>query len=211
MRVSCTQLESFRLWRSGDWMPEQDLIDSITGVFVPNHKINLGSAFGKVLEDPQQYAVSGGYRVRAGGEDFEFGVDVMLEPLSLLDRRGVFEAKTVKAYGPVDVVSKADYIAGARLREFKTTLSTFDFDKYAESCQWRFMADAFQPRIVTYHIFCLEEAKNGVIGLKEIHTFNLFPYAALHDDCARLVREFTDYVDRRGLRAVLEQRQREAA
>lgn len=209
MRISATQLESFRLFMSPnqEWMGEDELAATIRGEFVPNHKVNLGSAFGRVLETPEAYAVDGGYRLTVNGETFEFGADVMAEPLALIDRRGIFEAKTVKSYGPHDVASKADHVLGGDLSEFKTTLSTFDFDKYAQSCQWRYMADAFQPKRITYRVFCLSEATNGVIELRSVESFNLYPYAGLHQDCARLVMDFVAYVEAKGLADVLNARQ----
>jgi hypothetical protein len=205
MRISATTLESYRLWRdpNQEWMSEEELRDSILGIWTPNHKVELGSAFGQVLEDPDRYLVAGGYRCGA----FAFGRDVIDPCLAVIDRRGVFEAKAVKAYDDIDVVSKADHVLGAHLSEFKTTLSSFDVTKYMDSYQWRFMADAFQPTRITYHVFCLAEAPNGVIELKDIHSFNLFPYANLHQDCADLLREFCGYVTARGLDAHLRDRQ----
>ena len=63
MRISATQLESFRLFMSPnqEWMSEADLAATIRGEFVGNHKVNLGTAFGLVLETPEPYAVDGGY------------------------------------------------------------------------------------------------------------------------------------------------------
>lgn len=210
MRISATQIESFRLFMTGDWMPEDELVATIRGEFAGNHKVSLGAAFGKVLENPDAYVLPNGYGIEVNGEWFEFGADVMAEPLALIDRRGVFEAKAVQRYGPHEVASKADHLLGGDLSEFKTTLSTFDFDKYAQGCQWRFMADAFQPARITYHVFSLSEATNGVIELRGIETFRLYPYANLRKDCETLVREFADYVTAKGLADVLEQRQREA-
>jgi hypothetical protein len=209
MRISATTLESYRLWRSPEqeWMSEEDLRDSILGVWKPNHKVLLGSAFGKVLEDPDRYLVPGGFRC----DEFEFGLDVMQPCLDLIDRRGIFEAKTQKNYHGVDVVSKADHLYGGHLKEFKTTLSSFDVTKYMDSYQWRYMADAFQPLCVTYHVFCLDEATNGVISLKDVHTFNLFPYDGLHQDCCDLLAEFCGYVEARGLADYLRSRQEAAA
>lgn len=213
MRISATTLESYRLWRDPEqeWMTEEDLRRTILGIWEPNHKVSLGQAFGRVLEDPDRYLVPAGFRLVANHEHFEFGRDVMEPCLALIDRRGIFEAKAQKAYGPVDVVSKADHLLGAHLSEFKTTLSSFDVGKYLDSVQWRYMADAFQPSKITYHVFCLDEATNGVISLKDIHTFNLYPYAGLHQDCADLLQEFCAYVTARGLDGHLRQRQQEAA
>lgn len=207
MRISATQIESFRLFLSGEWMSTEEFHAGLTGTFAPTHAVALGTAFGKVLETPDAYKAPHGYRITAYGETFEFGDDVMAEPLSLVDRRGTFEAKAVKRYGPHEVASKADHLYGAELSEFKTTLGTFDFDKYAASCQWRFMADAFQPRRITYHVFCLSQAANGVISLKGCESFDLYPYAGLSRDCGEMVHEFASYVRAVGLQGVFDARQ----
>lgn len=207
MRISTTTLESFRLYMQPDqdWMTEESLIASIRGEFVPTPAVLLGQAFGSVLESPERRRVSGGYR---HGSYF-FSDETMAPALALIDYRGVFEAKAVKSYGPHDVVAKADHLLGAHLSEFKTTLSTFNLEKYADSCQWRFMADIFQPSIITYRVFCLDQ-EDGIdsIGIKSIECFNLFPYAQLHQDCCDLLGEFVDYVTRKGLDGLLRERQR---
>lgn len=213
MRISTTTLESFRLWMSPeiDWLPEEDLLATIRGEFAGNHKVWLGQAFGAVLETPERYRVAGGYRVpvRGSSEVFALGDDVMGPALALIDRpRTVFEAKGIGSFAGHDVVAKADQMVGSHVIETKSTLSSFDFDKYAESCQWKFMADIFQAPRVTYHVFCLSESEaNGVIALKSIETFDLFPYAAMRADCEALVREFDGYIDMRGLRPMLDARQ----
>lgn len=223
MRISATTLESFRLFEQPEleWMTEDELIATIRGEFTPNRKVLIGQAFGAILERPERYRVPGGYRVVTRdpskldgfGDVIEFGDEVMAEPLALIDRDfTVFEAKAIATYGPHDVVSKADQLYGCQLIETKATLGSFDFAKYADSCQWRFMVEAFQPALVTYRIFCLHESEaNGVISLKSIESFNLYPYRGLHEDCASLVGRFVDYVRAKGLNVVLEQRQAEAA
>lgn len=216
MRVSCTTLESFRLFMQPDqdWMTEQSLIDTIRGKFVPTPAVLLGQAFGAVLERPDRFRVQGGYRVttRDGEHTYSFDDATMAPALALMDHRhGVFEAKGEKRYGDCTVVAKADQIVGARLIEHKTTCGTFDFEKYADSCQWRFMVDVFQPQSVTYHVFVLDDHENGVAEVKSIESFNLYPYAALHQDCCELLAQFRTYVIQRGLDRLLRDRQREAA
>lgn len=209
MRISTTTLESFRLWSDPeqDWMSENELLATIRGEFTPTAKVLLGLAFGKVLEDPDRYLVPGGYRCNG----YDFALSTIEPALALIDRRGVFEAKAQRSYGAVDVVAKADHILGAHLSEFKTTTSTFNFDKYADSCQWRFMVDIFQPLRVTYHVFLLDDHENGVAELKGIETFNLYPYAGLHQDCCTLLGQFVDYVTAKGLDGLLRDRQQAAA
>jgi len=209
VRVSTTTIESFRLFSDPDqeWMSEDELLATIRGEFRPTPAVRLGLAFGKVLEDPDKYQVPGGYACN----DFGFADSTIAPALAIIDRRGVFEAKAQRSYGAVDVVAKADHILGAHLSEFKTTCSTFNFDKYAESCQWRFMVDIFQPSKVTYHVFLLDDHGNGIAELKGIESFNLYPYAGLHQDCCELLGRFTDYVTAKGLDGLLRERQQAAA
>jgi hypothetical protein len=209
MRISTTTLESFRLFVQPDqeWMTEDELLATIRGEFRGSPAVALGQAFGRVLEDPDCYQVPGGYRCNG----YSFSEATVAPGLALIDRRGVFEAKAAKAYGSCEVVAKADHLLGAHLTEFKTTSGTFDFDKYAASCQWRFMVDIFEPLQVTYHVFRLDDHDNGVAELRGIETFNLFPYAGLHEDCCDLLWRFTDYVTAKGLDGLLRDRQKAAA
>lgn len=209
MRISTTTLESFRLFSQPDqeWMSEDELLATIRGEFTPTPAVRLGQAFGKVLETPWSYQLDAGYT--CGG--YLFPAHVMAPALALMDHeRGVFEAKGTKQYGDCTVVAKADQMVGARLIEHKSTLGTFDFDKYAHSYQWRFMVDIFQPVSLTYHVFLLAEERDGSIGLRGIETFNFFPYAQLHADCWHLLRQFTSYVTAKGLDGLLRDRQRVA-
>jgi len=223
MRASATTIESFRLWRDPEqaWMSEADLLATIRGEFTPNRGILIGQAFGKILENPDKYRVSGGYRTKhwplvEDGEKkwlaFHFSDATMAGPLAIAVRHGVYEAKAQKQYGDVLIVSKADMLVGADLHEFKTTLNSFDAEKYAVSSQWRFMASAFQPRRITYHVFLLREGKGSEAGvvvgeLRDIETMPLYPYAELDRDCADLARDFAAYVTQRGLDGMLRERQ----
>lgn len=210
MRINTTTLESFRLYMEPDqdWMTEADLLATIRGEFVPTREILIGRAFGHILETPDAFCAVRGYL--AGGFVFsEEGID---RALALIDRpHTVFEAKAIRRYGSHDVVAKADQLVGGHLIETKTTFGYFQFDKYADSSQWKFMVDLFEALVVTYHIFSLDENKEGTIGVRAIDSFNVYPYTDLHEECADLVRRFEAYVSAKGLVPLLDQRQREAA
>jgi len=163
-----------------------------------------------VLNTPEKYRVEGGYR---RGTHF-FGDVMMARAFAKFDRRGVFQCKALGIYGDVTVVAKCDQLIGVRLVENKTTWSSFSFDKYAESYQWRLMADIFVPRVVTYNVFVLGEVKGqgdtvypGDYELRGIESFDLYPYAALHGDCRDLVARFVAYVRARGLENYLADRE----
>lgn len=216
LRVSCTTLESYRLWRDGDWMDEAELLATIRGEFRPTPAVLAGQAFGRLLECPVRYAVTGGYHVpvrNADGETQWYRVDeaVAQPALALMDyEHGVFELKGSKVYGDCTVVGKVDQIVGDHVFEHKTT-AYFDVDKYASSYQWRYYLDLFGGSRCTYHVFLLDDHGNGVLELKGIESFTLYPYRELRADCEALVREFRDYVRLRGLEDVLRARQVQAA
>jgi hypothetical protein len=206
MRVSATLLESFRLFMQPEqeWMTEEALIASINGEFVTNPDIERGLALGRILADPAKFTVPGGYCYRG----LTFDAATMAPALALIDRRGLFEVKTQKVYGDVVVVSKADHLLGVHLSEFKGTTGSFDFDKYFASAQWRFMADAFEAKLVTYRVFRLDDHENGVVEIRDIENFQVFPYPELTRDCEALVDQFVGYVRAKGLDDVLRLQQR---
>ncbi len=216
MRISTTTLEAYRLWRDPeqDWMSEDDLIATIRGEFRPTREVALGLAFGKILERPDRYRVAGGYGVpdRTFG-DLRFEDDVLAPALERIDRpHTVFEAKAVGWYVGQEVVAKADQLVGGTLVETKTCWSGFTWEKYADSCQWRFLADLFQVPRVDYLVFELRESSTGVVSLADVHELPVYAYPALRADCEALVREFVGYLDLKdraglGLRAVLEARE----
>jgi hypothetical protein len=214
LRISTTQLETFRLWSDPeqDWMSEEDLIASIRGTSKLGYPAQLGTAFDAVIGSPAQYRVQRGYRYtdRSTGLVFDFGDDVMDPCLAVFDPRGVWQVKAEKRYGECVIVAKADHIVGGTVEENKAILSTFDYDKYAASCQWRFYLDIFGAIEARYHVFCLSEAANRVISLKSIETFSLYPYVELPTDCRELLDRFLHFVRLRGLEGVLEARQTQA-
>ena len=203
MRVSATTLEQFRLYMTEDWMEEASLIANIKGEFRSTPQIELGQAYHSIIEDPDRYLVPGGFSCRG----FSFDMEHVRPALDLVDRRGVFEVKGTIEIDGVTLVGRADHVFGASIHEFKTTTGTFDPDKYLNSVQWRVMGLIFEPRVITYHVFCLVDSPNGVIALKSVETMNVYPYPAMREDVTRLVREFRAYVVAKGLDGVLRARQ----
>lgn len=190
-----------------DWMDEGALVASIKGEFRTTPQIEIGQAYHSIIEDPDRYLVPGGFSCRG----FSFDREHVQPALDLIDRRGVFEVKATMEMDGNTIVAQADHLCGVRLSEFKTTTSQFNPEKYLDSVQWRLMGLIFQPRIITYHVFCLADSPSGVIALKSVESLNVFPYAEMRADCLRLVRDFRDYVVSKGLDGVLRARQEAAA
>lgn len=206
IRVSATAVEAFRLFLDEDneWMTIDALEAQILGRSPVSDPMRIGTAFGQIIEH-------GGDRYRQGAvfacNGVQFLGDGMQTAIDTYDRRGLFEVKGTKAYGDVLVVAKADHLLGRHLSETKTTLNAFDFEKYAHSVQWKLMADIFDPTIVTYKVALLGEFAPLTYEVRDLVEFNLFPYAALHADCARIVAKFRAFAVARGLDVPLRERQ----
>jgi hypothetical protein len=214
MRVSTTTLESFCLTMDpeNESATEQELVATILGRWAGNANTERGYAFGQILEYPDKYRTPAGFTVpvsRDGLKKVTFETGWVEACLSCVSREGIFEVKAAKPYfDNIDVVAKVDQLEGRRVREFKNTTSTFDFDKYERSMQWRYYLDVFDLDVVTYQVFELSESSSGVLDLRNVHEFNLYAYPQLHADCESVLRDFQAYVRRRGLEHVLLERQR---
>jgi hypothetical protein len=198
MRISTTVLESFRLYRSADWMEEADLIATIRGDFVPSPAMELGKAFHAVLEEPDQHRQPDGSYIAYG---MELPGRLMDEALKYVEPAGVHEVKAetpVRAFGEiVTVVGKADALLGGTVVEYKTKLGTFSWDRYEESSQWRFYCWLFGAFEVRYHVFVLDD-KRGLY-LRGVESFTFSSYPAVAEYCSILLDEFLAYVKMRGL------------
>jgi hypothetical protein len=201
MRIAATTLEKYRLYMKEDFVPESDLIATIKGEYHETPEMRLGRAYHAILERPQR-ALSGFYE--SDGFRFE---DAAIENLLDRLRPGLCEVKTSKELlvpgaGVCTLVAKCDHISGASISEFKTTLDSFDSEKYLASAQWRIYLYLFQAQFFTYHVACLKEDGDR-FALKSLESMNCFPYPDLERDVRELVREFCSYVKARGLESYL--------
>jgi len=197
MRISATLLESFRLMMTTDWYPEADLIAHIRGEYVERPEMKLGRSYHALLERPQR-SLSGLYE--HDGLIFEdAAIETMLERIA----PGLFEVKTTKELlvpgaGIVTLVAKCDHISGAHISEFKTTLDSFDAEKYLASAQWKVMSLLFEAQRISYHVALLKD-EGERIALRSIESLNVFNYPDLEREVRELLKEFCSYVKRRGL------------
>lgn len=221
LRVSTTTLEAFRLWQTGDWMSESDLIAQILKKEKPKTTMLRGTAFGLLLADPSKYDVLQNdmgeweYQVNLPKDNatFWFGQASMVEPISLIDyEHSVFEVKATRQYDDCLVVCKGDAMVGTTLDEFKTTDGYFDADRYLDSFQWRLMLDIIGATSCQYRVFLLnvDDADERVANVRGIEGLTVYPYVGMHSDCCALVQQFQHYVRMRGLDRELRDRQSRA-
>lgn len=204
MRVSATTLESFRRVLAG-FKPEEELIASLTGQFVPTRRIQIGSAFDAVLESIAlgRYSPAGDV-VTSGGFSF-LKSEVRESVLPFVRAGGLPQVKARRPFLIDDEVwnltAKLDRVVGLTIDEFKTT-KTFDFDTYYESMQWPCYLAVFEGSTsVRYTVFEVEESGEdpGLVNIEAAHRFSLYPWAGLDQLCASAIREFAWWAAARGM------------
>ena len=200
LKIAVTSIESFRNYLLGT-IEEEDLLKRIRGEFVPSRYMDLGSAFHDILEKAEERYIKD-RKVFKARNGIEFDEDIISRCYKAINHEAVFEVKTSKVYDvnnePVEVVAKADQILGNYIYENKTCWGMFDFERYLNSCQWKFYLDIFEADRVFYNVFCLYDKANG-IELRNIEQFSFNGYPDIENDINYLLHAFLEFIHSRNL------------
>ena len=146
LKISATQLESYRRLIDGTLSPDQ-FERQLLRLDPPNAMMEKGTAFHEMLqtEDPSVF-------------EGTFSSDCITEARSKMDYRSkVFEYKVRRQYrtkfGDISVTGVADQLLGLDVVEIKTKYSPISYDAYADSMQWRVYCELFGAKFVTYKVF----------------------------------------------------------
>lgn len=208
---------------------EQSVIDSITGVFEGNVYTHIGSAFHKIVEEgtPKCEKVDAGERtfLYYGKEQKEpipcgraFDIEgnkVILDvpqcKVALAYRNehpdAFHEIRLYKDFGDAVVTGCADMIDGIEIRDIKTKYSTPSDADYISSCQWKFYLQLFNADIFHFDLFVFDgydKDKHGydVRGLplrRHNPPITCYRYGGMEKDNERLLHQFLEWVEFRGL------------
>lgn len=202
LRLSATTLESYRLFRDGDWMTFEQLKADLEG-FKETPLMRRGTSLHAILETPEQYAIDGDHSAHG----FRWtGLDRYLKAMPF----GVHEVKATlvidtPSNGPIQLVGKADMLQGLIVREFKTT-KQFSAQKYLDSMQWRIYLMAFGAPACVYTVFEVEggeewpvEGSEALCTVKSANKMELFAYDGMANDVTKLVDEFVSFARETGL------------
>lgn len=185
-RVS--NVEAFRQWREDEEAELEPLLARLRGHGEPSEKMLAGTALHKALEAAQE----GEHRtVLVDGYRFEVECDIAL---ALPQTR---ELRASREYGPLTVTGQVDLIDGKRIEDHKST-ERFEPEWYLPGFQWRYYLDIFGADVFRWNVF---EMKFDHVDVEDrdvyiVHGFHVLEqcrYPGLHDDCARLAREFYEF------------------
>jgi hypothetical protein len=207
MRISTTNLEQFRKVIETPYGLEDELIASIKGKpFDPNFNMRAGTAWHTVLQRPL------GLPKQWEEEDgFAFDLDAVRFAKGHVGP-GVCEVKATRTFEadgePVVVVAKADHCRGLVVQDHKTKFTPADAKDYETSLQWRFYLMVHGAACFRYNLFSFgTPVKCGEAlqcELKDVISFNFWPYAGLESECRHWLYLFVDWARSRGLTGYLE-------
>lgn len=191
MRISVTELESWRLYQQGDeWVDFAELVRRMTPDVgkVETNAMRFGTAFHSILEDASvgsniKNQVSNGVQF-----DVDCEYDLWLPPI----REIKVELPLVIDGMDVTLVGKADAVNGLEVFDHKL-VKQFDVEKYLDSLQWRAYLLMFEARKFTYNIFESDQDTN-YCRIRAIHQFSCCRYPEIERDVLFAVRDLARFL-----------------
>jgi len=214
-------IEKFRRFMDGVSArdTEEELLQTIKGVFLGNDLTRTGGAYHKIIEGEAEVADDGliaesdGVRIYFTAEQAEPAIEYKRRHISM-----IHEVPVKKVYdtqiGPVLVSGRLDGAEGLEIRDVKCKFGLLKLEEYPDSYQWRFYLDMGDVPAFFYDFFQFAGFDSlrgpqpyqlaGVMVADPI-TLPLYRYDRMHDDCQQLLGEFIDYLEFRKLFGFLKQ------
>ena len=190
IRLSVTDLESYRFWKDDEDATPEDMIRRLRRLDPPTDQMEAGRAFAKVMEhaDPRHeltVAECDGWTFRFDGD-----WDLSLPDLRELKVEQVFQTPS----GPVTLVGKVDGTVGVVVRDQKLT-QRWDAEKYLDSLQWRAYLLMLAATAFIYDVF-VGRYRGREVTVTEYHPLLFYAYPEMRQDVERAVCELAAFVAR---------------
>jgi hypothetical protein len=191
VRISVSDLESFRRYRTDEDFPLHVLLRQLRREEPPSDKMIAGTALHHLLETAADDTTLD--RVEIDSHVFRFTCEGELRLSPIREMRGT---RTYHVDGEAVTLSgRVDEIDGTHIVDHKLT-SNFDATRYLDSYQWRAYLSIFRASKFTYNIFV--GARNNKNPeeieweIKEFHPLTFYRYPELDAD---LVSEIGRYLE----------------
>lgn len=208
LRISVTQIESFRYFLENDYVSQDTFINELVCKTAPSRNMQLGTAYHSILENPSKYEMDCFYTC-----DFHlFRKEDIEKSIKVIDYSFPFEVKKVKIigskYGFINLVAKVDQLCGTYITENKTRWSKFEWEKYHFSCQRKFYSDIFEIEKVKYNVFEMSDTKSRGLELVDIHTFTFYTKPSEIIEAYDLLNKFLDFIYEHNLDSYFEEKKK---
>lgn len=187
MRISVTDLESYRYYRDSDEMALEDFLRRMRREEPPTEQMMAGRALHSILEDAKPGSVDAAKR---DGFDFLFDAECHVPLTPIRELKGEMEIQT-----PIGLVTLVGVVDGleAGIADHKLT-ARFDAERYGDSYQWRCYLVMFGGHQFIYNVFVGREVEPRVWAITEFHRFPVYAYPEMRDDVEREVGEFAAFL-----------------
>lgn len=195
IRMSVTELESFRYWKGKDDPDTAELIADLSRKLEPTPQMEAGQALAKFFETTKEGEV---YAHDVDGWTFDFGAldhEFHVPPFREVKGEKLYETPS----GPVTLVGKVDGLDAKVVHDEKLT-ERWDAEKYLDSLQWRAYLDMFGADKFVYDVFVAKyEKRDGVIvgkvvEIKDYQPFPLYRYPRIALDVRAAVVELAEVI-----------------
>ena len=192
IRLSVTDLETWRYWKDKEEGTIEELVQDLRGGKEPTHEMQASRAFHSLLEhvkpgeDLERLTHPEGWVF-----DFNFDGELCVPPIRELKTERVWRTPS----GPVTLVGKVDNICGLTVEDYKLS-ERFDAERYTDSWQWRAYLAMFKARRFVYRVFqCAYDAQNPYhVRIYELHSFPLDAYPEMLVDLDGVLDELAAFV-----------------
>lgn len=191
IRVSATQLESYRRWMINDESTIGDMINYLLRRIPPTEAMLVGSAFHKVLEnakynDELTLVEQDGFKFDLSALDCEISLPETKE--FKLEKQTIINGEQVTFVGVVDAIQVNEIF------DHKLT-SKPDVENYIDSMQWRCYLDWFDCDKFTYNLFQSYKPDNqDIYQIKSFLPISFYSYDSMSRDIHDIASSFIEFV-----------------
>lgn len=193
IRLSVTDLETFRYWQSQEEATLEDLVRELSGVEEPSPQMVASRAFHKAMENLDPSQLVGVDRLTQDGYVFDFDLEgeIYIPPIRELKGERLWRTPS----GPVTLVGKVDGLFGLTVRDYKLS-ERFEAERYTDSFQWRAYLAMFHARRFVYDVFqCRYDNRDpNHVVIFDLHHFPLERYPDMEVDLDDVIDQLAEIV-----------------
>jgi hypothetical protein len=194
MRLSTTTVESYRLFRTFDWMEEDSMIRTALGLTEWTPRMAVGSGFEAAVNGEGSHS-DGVIKIDSDHGAFYFEEKDAERIASRLPEHRLPQVKAQATVCGHDLVGVADYICGAEIRDLKCTQKTINSELYVRSLQWQSYLRLFGGKRFWFDVCHMEEGKDGVWRVRDFEQIVCSPYPGMDDYLDYWVHQYTAWYE----------------
>lgn len=187
IRISASDLESFRYWKNDEDSTLEELLRRLRHEEPPTENMAAGKAFAKFMETARAAEVES---AEVDGWEFYFDLDaeMPISPVRELKAEVVYQTP----YGPVTLVGMTDGLDGIVVHDQKLT-ERWDPERYMDSLQWRVYLVIFKAKKFRYDIF-VGKYSGKRVAITDYHPMDFWSYPGIEADVERAVVELAGII-----------------